>query len=69
MAAEQIEQFRISRNVLILVSLIFVVSLLPFFWTSDILGVRIRYFLWFLTLPMFWFYRLVLKMISWAHPS
>ena len=63
-ATEQIEQFKISRNVLVLVSLIFVFSLLPFFWTSDILGVRIRYLLWFLTLPMFWFYRLLLKIFS-----
>ena len=61
--SEQVERFRMSRDMLFLVGSIFALSALPVFWTLYIFGFRLRYLLWLITLPMVSLFRLFSKVL------
>ena len=55
---ELVGQYRRIRNVLFLAALLFVVSVFPFFWSWEILGTPVRFYLWYATLAIIWISRM-----------
>lgn len=56
---ELIRRFKVTRNVLILSSAIFLYSALPAFWTVTFAGLPVRIILWISTFPITWGTRLL----------
>lgn len=56
---ELIHRFRVSRNGLFLVGMIFLISDLPTFWDVLVGGLPLRIVIWVVTLPMLWLPRLL----------
>jgi len=54
---EAIGRFKNARNALLVVSLLFVVSALPFFWTVSYQGTQLKFVLWILSIPAIWLSR------------
>jgi uncharacterized membrane protein len=48
---EAIGRFKSARNALLVVSLVFIVSALPFFWTVSFQGTQLRFLLWIVSIP------------------
>jgi uncharacterized membrane protein len=52
-----IHRFRVARNMFLLVSAVFLVSIVPFFWDVFLLSLPLRIVLWTSTFPLFWISR------------
>ena len=56
---ELTHHFKMTRNILIVSALIFLISDLPIFWEIFVLGLPLRIVLWILALPAVWLPRLL----------
>jgi uncharacterized membrane protein len=58
---EEVRRFRFSRNVFIIVGLLFLVSASPGLWIPSLLGEPLRVLIWVLAFPIIWVSRLLGK--------
>jgi uncharacterized membrane protein len=58
---EELHRFRVSRNIFILVGLMFLVSASPGLWIPSLLGEPLRVLIWVLAFPVIWVSRLLGK--------
>lgn len=64
---ELIRRYKNVRNLTLLVAAIFVVSILPPFWTHSIETLPLRIILWLITFPLIWASRWII-LVRRAHP-
>jgi len=55
---ELVGRYRRSRNISYFVAVLFAVSTLPFFWSWEIIGTPVRFYLWYSILAFVWISRL-----------
>ena len=55
---ELMGKYRHIRNVQFIAALVFAVTVLPFFWSWEILGTPLRFYLWYAVLVFIWLTRL-----------
>jgi hypothetical protein len=56
---ELVGRYRRNRNLSLFAAVLFVVSMLPLFWSWEIIGTPARFYLWIAILPFIWTSRLI----------